>query len=156
MVPEFLADGPYTVSNGDGGPDIGGFTADLGFHPMLDWTNAGAISEVDRTQELTITWTGGEVGREVVLIAGGSDDTVAGASASFVCTERVSEGSFAVPAHVLSSLPASTPWAFQGLPTGALFVGTAPISELGQFDAVGLDLGYFYYSSWRFKNAEFK
>jgi hypothetical protein len=50
--------------------DVGSFTSTLTFtNPLLNWTNRGAAATIDRTQDFTATWTGGNVG-SFVLITG--------------------------------------------------------------------------------------
>jgi uncharacterized protein (TIGR03437 family) len=133
-IPEYLAAGSYTVNNG-AGAGVGPFTATLAFPAPLIWANQNVIAAVTRAQGVTITWSGGGAG-EFVQITGSSVAAAARAGAGFVCRERVSAGTFAVPAEVLGSLPAG--------PDGLLSVGT--ISDPVRFTATGLDLGLFYYT----------
>jgi hypothetical protein len=79
-----------------------------------------------------------------VVIVGVSMKTAPEVGAAFLCTERAGAGSSAVPALVLSALPASQArGGLSGAPTGTLALGSAPLMELSKFRAQGLDAGYF-------------
>jgi len=140
-----ITPGDYTVDNGSGTQLVGPFKAAITLPPPLTWTNMGATAAVDRTQDLTVTWSGGNPDKEFVLIAGLSDNSQA--VAGFLCTEKVSAGRFTVPAWVLSSIPATATFTVggQSLPGGALAVGTAPLTSIGRFSATGLDFGVITY-----------
>jgi hypothetical protein len=86
---------------------------------------------LDRSQPLTIAWSGGPAAGHVVFggYAGGS------ASTAFLCTEDAAKGSFTVPQYVLSAMPAVTSR------QGYLFLAAHPL-ERG-FSAPGLDIGFF-------------
>jgi hypothetical protein len=137
--------GDYTVDNGAGTQMVGPFRSTVTLPPMVNWTNQDALAFPDRTQPLTVTWTGGVEGKELVGIFGlaASEQATAG----FLCMEKVSAGRFTVPAWVLSSLPPSATFTEggQSLPGGLLGVGTAPFTSIGRFTAPGLDVGVFTY-----------
>lgn len=145
--PDFLQPGSYTASNGSGGTVVGPFTADLTIGQPLTWTNQSAVSaqnSIDRTQDLTINYSGGGP-NDYVAIFGSStvnnpteDETV-----TFVCTSPASAGTFTVPSYVLSALPASGSITLDGISGtgGFLLFGNYPLSNT--FTAPGLDLGYF-------------
>src|SRR6185436_5375278 len=125
-----IAPGDYTVDNGTGSPAVGPFKAALTLPPMLLWTNKGSVASLDRTQDLTVTWSGGIPDKEFAVIVGiASSNQV---TAGFLCAEKVSAGKFTVPAWVLSSLPASATFmdGDQILPGGALGVGSAPLTNV--------------------------
>lgn len=111
----FLEPGNYTVENGSGGPDATGFSVSLTIPhdpAALEWTNLDSIQIIDRSQDLTVTWQGGNPDREYVLVGamssiGGLEHPNAGAIVA--CADRVSAGRFVVPAFVLSTLPPSDP-----------------------------------------------
>jgi uncharacterized protein (TIGR03437 family) len=137
--------GDYTVDNGSGTPAVGPFKAAITLPPPLTWTNMGAVAAVDRTQDLTVTWSGGNSDKEFVLIVGLSDNSQA--VAGYLCTEKVSAGQFTVPAWVLSSIPASATFTGggQSLTGGLLGVGTAALTSVGRFTGNGLDFGVITY-----------
>ncbi len=92
--------GFYTIS-GTGGKNIGPFSVSLNVGVPLTWTNKSAVSTIDRTRSLTLTWSGGAAAGHVVIggIARASD-----AGAVFLCTEEVQKGTFTIPQFVLSAL----------------------------------------------------
>jgi hypothetical protein len=140
-----ITPGDYSADNGAGSAAIGPFKAVLNLSPGLTWTNSGALASQDRTQDLTVTWSGGNPDKEFALIVGLSTGTQA--TVAFLCTEKVSAGRFTVPAWVLSTIPASGNFALGGqtLQAGLLGVGTASFPNAGRFTATGLDFGVFTY-----------
>jgi hypothetical protein len=105
-----LADGAIPSSGGafsfrgTGGADVGAFTSNLSLSPLLSWTNQAAVASVNRTQGITVTWTGGNPGTYVSIT--GTSGSAAGAVAGFTCVAPVAAGQFFVPPYVLSALPA--------------------------------------------------
>jgi hypothetical protein len=95
--------GSYTVA-GSGGADVGPFSVTVTDNNPLVWTNQSAIAAVDRTQGVTVNWTGGIPGT-YVTIAGGS--TAISVSATFLCFAPVSAGTFTVPPYVTLAMPAA-------------------------------------------------
>jgi 6-phosphogluconolactonase len=140
-----ITPGDYTVDNGTGTQAFGPFKAVLSMPPMLTWTNKDALSSLDRTQDLTVTWSGGLPDKEFALIVGLSANKQA--TTGFLCAEKVSAGQFTVPAWVLSSLPASATFTNgnQVVPSGLIGVGSAPLTNVGRFSAPGFDFGVFTY-----------
>ncbi len=98
----FPASGGTFTFQGAGGPDIGPFTATVSDPSPLVWTNQSQITSVDRTQNLTVTWTGGIPGTWV-QVAGGS--TTVDVSGTFICFAPVSAGQFTIPSYVLQTSP---------------------------------------------------
>jgi uncharacterized protein (TIGR03437 family) len=138
--------GSYSADNGAGTQQIGAFKAALTLPPPLTWTNPPAQeAPLDRTQDFTVTWSGGVPDKEYVLVVGLSAS--AQATAGFLCAEKVSAGKFTVPAWVLSSLPASQPVLLggQSVSGGLAAVGTAPLPAASRFSGPGLDFGLFTY-----------
>jgi uncharacterized protein (TIGR03437 family) len=138
----YLDPGQYTVS-GQGGADVGAFSAKLTLPQALIWTNESAVDTIVRGNGLVVTWTGGDP-KGFVSIDGGSYFTATGnttVGANFHCQAKTADGTFTVPAAVLLSLPASAVLAAGGIsiPTGALSVASA--STYVTFTASGLDLG---------------
>jgi hypothetical protein len=110
MPNTYLTAGDYTI-NGPGGADVGSFSGGLRIaQDFLVSDNPDNFKVVNRSNPLTVNWTGGESGTIVTLIgSSGTIDlqtnTVSGTA--FVCRENVSAGHFTVPSSVLSQLPAS-------------------------------------------------
>jgi hypothetical protein len=124
----YLDPGGYTVS-GPGGADVGAFQGQVTAPPAIAWTNAASASSVNRSQGVTVTWSGGDPNGSVII--SGSSTLSQGGGALFTCTAPPSAGTFTVPATVTMALPASS--------SGALTVmgSSAPAS----FTATGIDVG---------------
>jgi hypothetical protein len=96
-----VSGGSFTFQ-GAGGPDIGPFTVSVSDTSPLVWTNQSSIAAVNRSQGLTVNWTGGVPGTYVEI--GGGTTTIS-ASAQFLCFAPASAGTFTVPPYVLLALP---------------------------------------------------
>lgn len=87
---------------------MGSFTSTITLsNPILNWTNQNAAATIDRTQDLKVTWTGGNPGSYVFItgsssIVKGTDATIVG----FTCLASADTGQFTVPSYILSALPA--------------------------------------------------
>ena len=145
-IPEFVVPGLYTLDNGGGGSQVGPFQASLNFPTSLTWSNRDSIPDrIPRSEDVTVTWTGGDPDTQFVVISGHSI-AAADVQGSFVCTERVEAGRFTVPSVVLSSLPVTREWTTEDeSPTASLSVGTQPTAGAARFTAPGIDWGYFTY-----------
>ena len=150
--PEYLVPGLYTVDH-PAGPDVGAFSATLTLPAPIQWTNRDSFSVLRRSQDLTVTWTGGDSAKEYVVVGATSLDMARRVGASITCVARASAGQFTIPAWLLSTLPA-TSGLFPGtsLPTGAVTFDTHTIVEPARFQAQGIDVGYFGYElvNWKF------
>lgn len=142
---DLLPPGDYTVDNGAGNQAIGSFKGAITLPEPVKWTNRDSLATVDRGQNLTITWTGGQAGKEIAMIAGLAQNEKV--TAAFLCTEKVAAGTFTVPSWVLSNLPPSSLLTEDGqtIPGGLLIVATSPLTATGRFSATRLDLGTFTY-----------
>ena len=118
-APPFIPSGGglFTIDNGSGGPDVGAFTTQINVPPPLVWSNMSSITSIDRSQSLTITWTGGDP-QGIVSISGSSNIATSTeiTTAQFNCTAPVAAQQFTIPASVLLALPP------QPVPTGGGFV----------------------------------
>ena len=147
-IPEFVVPGLYTVDNGGGGSEVGPFQASLNFPTSLTWSNRDSIPDrIPRSEDVTVTWTGGDPDTQFVVILGHSMPAVPPeVEGSFVCTERVEAGRFTVPAVVLSSLPVTREWTGEEeSPTGSSIVATKTTVGAARFTAPGIHWGYFTY-----------
>jgi hypothetical protein len=122
--------GNYVIS-GTGGKDIGAFSSPLNVSGNITWTNKSLISTVDRSQPLTVTWSGAGSGS---VLLGGYSESRGQAPIDFVCAEDAAKGSFTIPSFILSALPAAT----NG---GVMFIAPHPLSH--QVTIPGIDLAYF-------------
>ena len=130
--------GEYAVDNGAGGADVGPFQTTILLPPdPFRWSNLPDPNqghEISSTQDMTITWSGGDSTGEYVVIFGDP-----GNGSSFTCTERADKGSFSVPAGVLQSV-------YRGLALPRYFyVSVAARSLPRRFQARGLDRGELLY-----------
>jgi hypothetical protein len=148
--------GTFTFSNGSGGSDVGAFTTSFSetMPSPLVWTNSSAITAIDRTKDLLITWTGGAPGSYVSIFGYSTIYEAAPTAAAqvpnyiyFACTAPLSAGQFTVPAAVLESLPATgtqlNSWLTPS-PNGSLYVASESVQ---QFSAPGLDLGLLSFAT---------
>lgn len=100
--------GTFNIDNGEGGKDIGKFFTQITLAPTLVWSELNSISTINRSQGVTVHWTGGADGTYVVIT--GTSLALNGTSGLigiFSCTAPVSAKQFTVPASVLLALPAS-------------------------------------------------
>ncbi len=119
--------GVYTIA-GKGGKDLAAFTASLSIGANLVWTNKAPTTSLDRSQPLTVTWTGGTVPGHVLV--GGYQN----GSKAFFCAEDAGKGTFTVPALFLSAFKASSE-------PVTLFIGPHPLEH--QIAIPGLDIALF-------------
>jgi uncharacterized protein (TIGR03437 family) len=127
--------GPFTFDNGSGGADVGHFNTTTNFPMNFAWTNSGSVTVVNRSQGVTVTWSGGAPGAYVTISGSSTSSPVNGAAAvtaGFTCQAPLSAGTFTVPAPVLLALPPST--------QGRLSLADSTTPQA--FTATGLDLGY--------------
>jgi hypothetical protein len=164
-----IVSGRYTVT-GQGGPDVASFSASLDMAAAPTWTNKASITEVNRSQNLNIAWTGGVAG-DYVNITGHSGTCVQNCTteqmqnavvqaAVFTCTVEADKGSFTVPSSVLSQLPATS----GDLQTGSIgFLGLNAVTgdSKGRFQpnltsGGAFDFAIFNGSSSNAKNLAYK
>jgi uncharacterized protein (TIGR03437 family) len=96
-----LPSGTWSFSNGVGGPDIGPEKFPFLVPAQVTWSNAAAVygSPIDRSNPLTITWSGGD-SNGYVRISGSARGV------RFVCAAPTSPGQFTIPSSILLGLPA--------------------------------------------------
>jgi uncharacterized protein (TIGR03437 family) len=104
-TPAYLDPGAYTIDNGAGGVDVGPFKLTLTVPQPFTWTNQDSITTVDRSQDLPITWTGGDPNSNVIVA--GSSFVGQSAFMSFTCVGKDSDLKLTVPKEILSMLPPS-------------------------------------------------
>ncbi len=101
----YLSPGNYTV-NGGGSGDVASFQAKITVPNPITWTNRDEITIVDRSQALTLSWSGAPAGQPLEIL-GVDSDLPTNSSAMFLCTAPSATSSFTVPSEVLSAIPAS-------------------------------------------------
>ncbi len=144
--------GSYTLS-GSGHDLTFNVTVTVAGHPTI--SNKAALAQIDRSQPLTINWTGGTPG-QFVMIGGfsGNHDTglppqIAAGKRDFICSEAADKGTFTIPTYITQSLW-PTPDA-----SGALLISYGPTSQ--PLNIPGLDGAWFVDgSSDEVKNIVFK
>jgi uncharacterized protein (TIGR03437 family) len=96
----------FTMS---GGKDVPGFSTSVTLaNPLMTWTNPNVAAAIDRTQPLTVTWTGGNPGpHSSTFILGSTIGAVRGRG--FTCLTTADAGQFTVPSYILSALPVEAP-----------------------------------------------
>jgi uncharacterized protein (TIGR03437 family) len=118
----------FNGTAGSGANAVGAFTVTVNFpNPLIVWTNQNAAATVNRTQGLTVTWTGGSPGSYVFISGNATSGT---ASGSFSCYAPQSAGTFTVPSYILL-----------GLPSGSGNTSVQNSTNLVTFTASGLDFG---------------
>jgi hypothetical protein len=89
-----------------GGADLGGFNVTMQMPSSPNWNLAQTT--IDRSQPLTLTWSGaGE--NDQVWVTGGASDPAQDAAVVFSCSVPMGQNSFTVGTEVLSRLPATLP-----------------------------------------------
>jgi len=134
--------GTYTIS-GTGGKDAGAFSATITVASHLAISNKSSLATIDRTQPLTVTWTGGVAG-SYVLIGGGSTRFP---HSYFACAEDAGKGTFSIPSYILSSVNTTA------AANGILWISPNPLSS--QIAIPGIDAAYFVDGSTDSVNAAF-
>ncbi len=120
-----IAPGTYGIS-GPGGRDVTPFFTTANIPGNIVWSNKAATTVLDRSQPLTVAWTGGGAGH--VLIAG------SGSHGGFFCTENAAKGTFTVPTVFLSKVGRAGD-------SAVLFLAPHPFDH--PLTIPGMDLGYF-------------
>lgn len=142
--------GSYTIS-GSGGKDVGAFSAVMTVGSHLAISNKSSLATIDRTQPLTVTWTGGVTGN-YVLIGGYTPSAYSNgayfSNAYFACAEDAGKGSLTIPSYVLSSMNVTAN------SQGILGISPHPLSN--QLAIPGVDLAYFMDGSSDSANVTFK
>jgi hypothetical protein len=127
-----LPAGEYALA-GQGGHDIGAFSTTLKVQDPLVWMNKYDADSIDRSQPLTVRWSGGS-SSPYVAFGGWAGSSYEG-GAGFLCIDRADKKELSVPTYVLSVLPPTS------TVHGYLFLGPHPLSH--QFSAPGADFGVF-------------
>jgi uncharacterized protein (TIGR03437 family) len=135
----YIEPGVYTLTNGNGGAGVTGFTGNLTLPAPLSITNFPAA--ITRSQDLIVTWSNSSA-FDAVSIFGISGVPLASGSTAYVqfyCTAAASAAQFTIPSVILELLPANG-YGSPGVSGAALEI--AGIADSG-FSASGLDVGLF-------------
>ena len=149
--------GTFTLA-GNGGTEVGAFSASVRVPAPIVWTNQASFSTVVRSSGLTVNWTGGEATDVVTIFgisgvrAGGTTENPIFDTSTFICTAKGDARTFSVPAAVLTQLAPSTGSLIDGTGVGVLALQQTTSSEAnGRFSAPlraggNIDLGIFTYA----------
>ncbi len=97
------AGGTYTIS-GQGGIQVGPFTATSTIPASFDISNLNSLATINRAQPLTINWTGTGFDQALILIQSGVLTTTTTHSVNVSCAVPSAPGTFTVPAAALAYL----------------------------------------------------
>jgi hypothetical protein len=147
----FLEAGSFAIDNAAGGADVGAFSLNVTNPKPMSWDNQDQITSVDRSQGVTVNWSGGDPASYVQILGSSSQQLASKVTVSvtFVCSERVSAGTFSVPSYVTSALPPSAANSGGGI-LGLYSVSTQPVT------IPGVDIGTFSSLSAAAKNIAFQ
>lgn len=124
---------------------VGSINTQIGVPDTVNFTNRYAFSQtVDRTQSVSVSWTGAAPGSQV-LISGTALSALSaqpGPHADFYCVANANDGLFTIPDYVLASLPPSYDGQIAGLQFG---LGIGQIG-MQRFSATDLDTGFVRYN----------
>jgi hypothetical protein len=158
QMPPILDTGPFTIS-GTGGADVGSFSVTVNASPAIAWSNEMQITSIDRSNPLTLTWTGGDP-TQTMLVIGGSSDPNTQASGGFTCLASMSAGTFTIPVSTLSDLVPVNPNAAvssgASSQLGVLGLMPLPMNNPQKFSATGLDLAYVFQSAMFLESVQVK
>jgi uncharacterized protein (TIGR03437 family) len=131
--------GHYTLT-GNGGADVGSFSAGTDFPGDFTVTNWDSITKIDRSQPLTFNWSGSGLDVVNILITNNRADGSSRHIVNVTCIASASAGTFTVPAAALSRLlpPPSNPViSLTGASKADLF--SANLTAGGQLDFGSFD-----------------
>lgn len=141
-IPEDFFGPGLVTARSTAGAEVGAF--DLSVTLPQPGTLTSAIpGSVNRSQPLTVSWTGVDATTDMVLILGRSQDQARGVGRTFVCSADAAAGSFTVGTEVLESLPTSAGTAGSEEAAGVLLVGSARRADAGRVAVDGVDAGFF-------------
>lgn len=137
----YIEPGSYSVSNGSGGANVGAFTWNLTLPPNVV---PSIPTSINRSQDLTLTWTGGEAFPIVTILgyAGVPLSSSLFSYSEFVCNAVGSAGTFTIPAAILNVIPPNGYGAF-GVKGVDIQVAGYQASRFTGSGSPGLDAGIF-------------
>ncbi len=160
----FIEPGTWVIK-GTGGADIGPFSANITVPSPLVCTNCDQLTTIDRSQPVTVQWTGGGTSQDYVEIVGvGTTPSLADKTQNvavlFACAARATDGKLTIPANILGQLPVASSNPLDPN-VGALLILNGLGASDGSFTAPltaggNLDVGYFGYNSILIKLASYK
>jgi len=119
-----IAPGNFGVRNGTGGSAISAFSWSLTLPALA--TPANIPASVNRSQDLTLTWTGGSAYSVVtIFLYSGVPEGSSDSFATVLCDADPASGTFTIPAAVLNLLPPKGYGAFGKLGVDIQIAGVA-------------------------------
>jgi uncharacterized protein (TIGR03437 family) len=133
----YLQPGSYQVSGMPGG-DVGAFSATVTMPPPLTWINRDQLVNVDRTQPLNLSWSGGS-GAQVAIMGFGVD-LPTDSTTVFGCLAPLGATNFTVPATVLANVPPTRSNPLQS--KSVIYIGNFPSPTSTASFSSGLNAGF--------------
>ena len=124
-----------------GGAKVGPGSGSIDVPLTFVWTNDAAVTSINRSQALTLTWSGATSGGIVYVFIQSPVTSSIGAELS--CAADATLGTLTIPADFLSALPPSGADA-NGNPLGSFNINETVMT--GTFTASGIDLGQLQFS----------
>jgi uncharacterized protein (TIGR03437 family) len=134
LTPGSLAGGRYTLT-GNGGSQVGAFSATTDYPASFTATNFDAITSVDRTRPLQFNWTGSGLDQVTILVTSAAVTGTSTHIATITCTVPAGPGTFPVPVAMLGYLPPGNIGAISVTAVSGAGIFTAPLVGGGQIDA---------------------
>jgi uncharacterized protein (TIGR03437 family) len=102
-----LNPGSYTLS-APGGADVKPFKVNLSMPQPFVWNDQQILDVVNRSEDLTLTWSGLPAG-QTMTIMGGNADFPSNSSAIFYCVAPPNVNTFTIPTSILAAIPPTRP-----------------------------------------------
>ncbi len=153
-TPLVLNPGTSLTLSSPGGKDVGPISGSFTMPNEITWTNRDQINTINRATPLTLTWTGGDISR-LMLIVGGVEDAKIKTGGGFMCLVSAAAGTFTVPVSVLADLPATR--ALTSTPDdsfGGIALASVPMGLPPTFAATGPGIRFIVTSSISLKTVQ--
>ena len=139
-----LAAGAYALAAG-GGTQVGAFNASTTFPGSFTVTNLASLTTIDRSQPLTINWSGSGIDQITIEANTATSVGTNNHLVTITCLAPAAPGSFTIPVSALAALQVSNSLAnlvIFGGPTPSTF--SAALTSGGQIDmgVFGSNVGY--------------
>jgi hypothetical protein len=122
----------FSLDNATGGQDVGAFKISTTLPTAIQWTNKPTGATIPRSQDLRVTWSGGDPNSYVYVIGDSPFDASAENGVECVCVGKNSDGGMTVPKEILSTLPVSASGPLvPGVsgPLGRMFVNATTVTR---------------------------
>jgi uncharacterized protein (TIGR03437 family) len=128
-----LASGAYSIDNGAGGADVGGFRSTFNIPPAVEWLNPNIPNTNVSPQ---VRWSGGDPNGYVLITSVAQNSS---STSSTLCMEATAAGAFQVPSYAYALNGADGVF---GPSPNTVSIGSAapPV----RFTAPGLDAGFIF------------